>query len=53
MKLLGVSKTSCKAFIREIEKVIDEYEHQVDFAVFSKVVHPDTRNRLQTLKNYI
>lgn len=53
MKLLGVTKTDCRAFVRDIEKIIDEYESRVDSVVFAKVVHPDTRSRLVTLKNYI
>lgn len=53
MKLLGVTKTDCKSFVKDVEKAVDEYQSKVDPLVFVKVVHPDFRNRMQMLKNFI
>jgi len=53
LKLLKVKKTTIKAFIREFEKITNEYRLSVNSAVAQKVIHPDLSNRLNTLKNYI
>jgi len=46
LKLLEVSKTEIKAFIRGFEKITDEYRDSVDPAVYSMVVHPDLKSRI-------
>lgn len=53
LKLLGATKTEIKAFIKEFERITDEYKKQVDPAVASKVIHPDLSSRMYILKNYI
>ena len=54
LKLLKVSKTEIKAFIREFEKITDEYGASVkNPAVVTMVIHPDLRSRMLTLKNYV
>ena len=53
LKLLKVSKTEINAFIREFEKITDEYRQAVNPAVSSMVIHPDLAGRIAILKNYI
>lgn len=53
MHLLHLPKTEIKAFIREFERIIDNYKTQVSPAVSSVVLHPDLQSRLTLLKNYI
>ena len=53
LKLLKVSKTEIKAFIREFEKITKEYEGQVSSAVAAITVHPDLFLRMTILKNSI
>lgn len=53
MHLLQLPKTEIKAFIREFERIIDNYKTQVSPAVSSIVLHPDLQSRLTILKNYI
>jgi len=53
LKLLKVSKTEIKAFIREFEKITKEYEGQVSSAVAAITVHPDLFSRMTILKNSI
>lgn len=53
LKLLKVSKTEIKAFIREFEKITDEYRVSVNTAVVTMVIHPDLSSRMQALKNYV
>ena len=53
MHLLHLPKTEIKAFIREFERIIDNYKTQVSPAVSSIVLHPDLQSRLTILKNYI
>ncbi|MCU6755305.1 Abortive infection bacteriophage resistance protein [uncultured Eubacterium sp.] len=53
LKLLKVSKTEIKAFIREFEKITDEYRVSVNTAVVTMVIHPDLSSRIQALKNYV
>ena len=51
LKLLKVSKTEIKAFIREFEKITKEYENAVNSGVSSITVHPDLTSRMTILKN--
>lgn len=53
LKVLGVTKTDIKGFIREIEKIVDDYQTNVDPNIFGKVVHPDFRGRMKIVKNSI
>lgn len=53
LKLLKVSKTEIKAFIKEFEKITDEYKASVNVAVVAKTIHPDLSSRMQALKNYV
>ena len=53
MKLLKVSKTEIKAFIRKFEKITDNYRQAVNPNVAATVVHPDLVTRMKILKNFI
>lgn len=53
LKLLKVSKTEIKSFIRSYEKITDNYIKHVNSNVSSIVIHPDTANRMAIIKNYI
>lgn len=53
LKILGVSKTEIKAFIREFERVTEEYKGLVNPSVAAIVVHSDLSSRMNILKNYI
>ena len=52
-KLLKVSKTEIKSFIRSYEKITDNYMKHVNSNVSSIVIHSDTANRMAIIKNYI
>ena len=51
LKLLKVSKTEIKAFIREFEKIRKEYENSVNSGVSSITILPDLTSRMTILKN--
>lgn len=51
LKILKVSKTEIKAFIREFEKITDTYKKSVDTQVSAAVIHPDLAARIALLKN--
>lgn len=53
LKLLHVSKTEIKAFIREFEKITDDYVRSVNPVVVSIVVQTDLKSRMNILKNYL
>ena len=53
MKLLKVSKTEIKAFIREFEKITDNYKSVVNTKVAAIVIHPDLKSRMNLLKNFL
>ena len=53
MKILKVSKTEIKAFIREFEKIMDNYRQVVNSDIASMVIHPDTATRMNILKKFI
>ncbi len=50
LKLLKVSKTEIKAFIRGFETITNDYKSAVDSNVASIVVHPDLQTRLNLVK---
>ena len=53
LKLLGVSKTEIKAFIRDFQRIISNYKDSVSQEVYSMVIHPDLTSRLESVKNII
>ena len=53
LKLLHVSKTEIKAFVREYEKITYTYQNAVNPSVSKIVIHPDLMGRLAILKSYI
>jgi len=53
MKLLGISKTENKAFIREFEKITEGYRKNVNTNVASIVIHPDLVPRMNLLKSFL
>ncbi len=53
MKLLGATKTEIKAFVREFEKITDEYRNSVDPTVANIVIRGDLSSRMTALKNFI
>ena len=53
MKLLKVSKTEIKAFIREFERITEHYRQSVNPNVAAIVIHPDLLARMNILKNFI
>ena len=53
MKLLGATKTEIKAFIREFEKITNEYRNSVDSSVADIVIRTDLSARMTALKNFI
>lgn len=53
LKLLKVSKTEIKAFIREFEKITKEYKTMVNPNVSAITIHPDLNSRMNTLKKFI
>ena len=53
LKLLKVSKSEIKAFIREFETITKEYENSVNPSVSVITVHPDLCSRMTILKNCI
>ena len=53
MKLLKVSKTEIKAFIREFEKITDNYRQAVNPNVAAIVIHPDLASRMNIMKNFL
>lgn len=53
LKLLKVSKTEIKAFVRNYEKITDNYRKKVSPKVAAIVIHPDFSSRMKILKNYL
>lgn len=53
LKLLHVPKTEIKTFIRNFEKITDEYMNSVNSSVTAMVIHPDLKARMLSLKNFI
>ena len=52
-KILHVSKTEIKAFIREFEKITEDYVKSVAADVATRVIHRDLSARMMLLKGYI
>ena len=53
LKILKVSKTEIKTFLREFERITDTYIRTVDPAVSAVVVHSNLQSKLNALKNSI
>lgn len=53
LKLLKVSKTEINAFIRDFERITDDYRQSVNSTVAGMVIHPDQNSRISILKNYV
>ena len=53
LKLLGTTKTEIKAFIKDFERITEEYRNSVNAAVSSIVIRQDLSSRMATLKNFI
>lgn len=53
MKLLQMSKTELKAFIRDFERLTAEYKDSVNSNVAEIVIHPDLSSRMECLKKFI
>lgn len=53
LKMLHVSKTEIKAFIREFERITAVYKTAVSPAVSAIVIHPDLSSRMAALKNHL
>lgn len=53
LKLLGVTKTEIKAFIRDFQHIINDYKNSVNAQVYSMVIHPDLISRVESVKNII
>lgn len=53
MKLLQVPKTEIKAFIREFERITEDYRKVVNANVASIVIHPDLASRMNLLKKIL
>ena len=52
MKILKVSKTELKAFVRDFEKITNNYRKSVNTNVASMVIHPDLSARMNSLKKF-
>lgn len=53
LKLLKVTKTEIKLFVREFEKITKEYEKMVNAEVTSVTIHSDLNLRMEILKKTI
>ena len=53
LKILGMTKTEIKTFIRNFEKITEEYKNSVTPAVSAIVIHPDLPSRMATLKSFL
>lgn len=53
LKLLHMSKTEIKAFVREFERITTDYKTSVNPSVAAVVIHPDLQGRMETLKNFV
>lgn len=53
LKLLKVTKTEIKLFVREFQKITKEYEKMVNAEVISVTIHSDLNLRMEILKKTI
>ena len=53
MKLLGTTKTEMKAFVKDFERITDEYKKAVPSRISTKVIRSDLSSRMAALKKII
>lgn len=53
LKIINVTKTEIKAFIREYEQLTDEYKNALNTDIVSITIPADQQNKMNILKNYI
>ena len=53
LKLLKVSKAEIKAFIRNFEKITNDYKNSVNIKVTAIVIRPDLKERMNLLENFL
>lgn len=53
LKMLHAPKSEIKSFIRDFEKIVEDYRNEVSPAVAAIVIHPDLQSRMNILKNFI
>ena len=53
LQMLKVPKTEIKTFIREFEKITEEYKNSVNASISNIVIHPDLSSRINILRNYL
>lgn len=53
LKHLECSKAELNTFVNEFEKSINELREKVPISEYNKILHTDTKNKINLLKNYI
>jgi len=53
LKLLQMSKTEIRSFIREFEKMTDEYKNLMGPQITNITIHPDLAAKMNSIKKYI
>ena len=53
LKLLQMSKTEIRSFIREFEKMTDEYKNLMRPQITNITIHPDLAAKMNSIKKYI
>jgi abortive infection bacteriophage resistance protein len=53
MRILGCSKIDIKSFIRQFEGICEELHTEVPSVIFMKIIHTDTRSKLNSLRTYL
>ena len=53
LKLLGISRTEIRSFIRDFEKINEDYRNSVNPYVANMVIRQDLSSRMNILKTYI
>lgn len=53
LKMLRVPKTEIKAFIREFERITEDYKKTVGTAVAGIAIHPDLNSRMMAVKKFL
>ncbi len=52
MKLLRCNKTEMLVFVKQFEDAYEELKKHVPTSIYTKIIHTDTRRKLQTLKTF-
>lgn len=53
LKLLKVKKSDINTFIRNFQRIINNYKNSVSKQVYSMVIHPDLMSRIEAVKKII